>query len=267
MGQGHTSFDGVSEEYGGKSLVQQAAARRLISMLALRGDESVLDVGCGPGHITRLLANATLGRVVGVDVSQGMIETARATYPGLEFIRVAAEDLDFHQEFDDVFCNSTMQWFTDADRAVRAMWEALKPGGTLGLACPSTPEFAPWFNEIVRAVAVKPEIEPTFAHWRSPWFHLPDIDAYHAFFEERGFTTAHIGLIHESDEFTVEDAFGVFITGAAQGLLGAGCYDVEVTGEYVDAFSRAVREQMERRAAGGLVVVDFNRLYYIGTRE
>ena len=262
-GMGEFSFDRVAGDYGSKSLVQACAARKLIGLLEIGPHESVLDVGCGPGHITRQLVDITDGRVAGTDISAGMISQAADAYPGIEFARVAAEDLDFDNEFDVVFCNSTLQWFSDGARAVGGMHTALKRGGRLGLACPSTPDFAPWFNSIMDVVSRRPEIAPTYAHRRNPWFHLPDIDAYRDFFEKSGFRTSFIEIEHEVTLYTVEEAFGIFTTGAARGFIGCDYYDIELTDEYLEAFSRAVREEMESRAVEGAVEVDFNRLYYI----
>jgi trans-aconitate methyltransferase len=261
---GSHSFDRVSGDYGHKSLVQLNAAQKLIRLLELCRGESVLDVGCGPGHITRQLTDITGGRVVGTDISGGMIEEARAEHPGIEFRRLAAEDLDYREEFDVVFCNSAFQWFTDGPGVARSMRDALVAGGRLGLACPSTPDFAPWFLDVVAAVAGLPKIEPTYAHRRNPWFHLPDMPAYQSLFEEAGFTTRYIELEHEVTEYTVDEAFGVFSTGAAQGFIGRECYDVEITDDYLEEFHRAVRAEMESRAEVGKVEVDFNRLYYVG---
>jgi trans-aconitate methyltransferase len=261
------TFDDVSGEYGKKSLVQQSAALKLMGLLDFRGDESILDVACGPGHITRQLADLTSARVVGTDISEGMIDEARKDYPGIEFARVAAEDLEYAGEFDVVFCNSALQWFSDGPGAVRAMFDALVPGGRLGLACPSTPDFAPWFLSVVEAVSARPEIAPTYAHRHSPWFHLPDLDSYRVMFEKAGFVTTHIEMEHEVNEYTVEEAFGIFSTGAARGFVGPAYYDVEVTDDYLDAFSAAVRDEMESRAVDGKVRVDFNRMYYVGVKE
>ena len=204
--------------------------------------------------------------MAGADISGGMIEQAKRSYPELEFVRVAAEDIAFVSEFDIVYCNSTMQWFRDAGRAIEAMHRALKPGGKLGLACPSTPEFAPWFNDIVSVVGELPEIAPTFAHWQKPWFHLPGLEDYREFFEDRGFTTLLIELPHEVHLHTVDEAFGIYSTGAAQGYIGRDYYDIPLSDEFLAAFSAAVRQEMESRATGGMVSVDFNRLYYIGRK-
>ena len=224
-------------------------------------------MACGPGHITRWLAEATAGRVVGTDISGGMVAEASALYPGIEFRRVAAEDLDYSGEFDVVFCNSALQWFADAGKAMRAMHSALKQPGKVGLACPGTYEFAPWFGRIVMAAARRPELARVFAHWRSPWFQLATVADYQAFFEESGFETALIRLDHEVDAFTVEEAYDIYRTGAAQGFAGKAYYEVEVDDDYVEALNAAVREEMEKDASGGMVEVDFNRLYYVGLKE
>jgi len=260
------SFDRVSDEYAKKSLVQKSAAEKLMGLLDLRGNESVLDVGCGPGHITALLAGATTGKVLGTDLSEAMIEEARSGHPGIEFRRVPAEHLDFEGEFDAVFCNSALQWFEDAERSLGAIRRALKSRGRLALACPATEHFSPWFEKVIGGAARRPEITPVFVHWRNPWFFLPDIEAYREMFERHGFVTSHLSIDHEVDEQTVDEAYGVYAIGAAMGYANSAYYECDVTDEYVEGFNRAVREEMERISEGGRVFMDFNRLYYVGEK-
>ena len=260
------SFDRVSDEYAEKSLIQKSAAEKLMGLLDMRGNESILDVGCGPGHITALLAGTTTGKVLGTDVSEAMIEEARSSHPGIEFRSVAAEDLDFEGEFDAVFCNSALQWFEDAERSLGAIHRALRSPGRLAVACPATEHFSPWFERVIGAAARRPEITPIFAHWRSPWFFLPDVAAYREMFELHGFLTVHLSIDREVDEQTVEEAYGVYTIGAAVGFANPEHYDCDVTDEYLESFNGAVREEMERIADGGRVLVDFNRLYYVGEK-
>lgn len=69
-------------DYAANSVVQQAWARELIAKLNLRGDERVLDVGCGDGKVSAEIARAvSRGSVVGVDASPQMIKFARAAFP------------------------------------------------------------------------------------------------------------------------------------------------------------------------------------------
>ena len=72
-------------DYAANSIVQQTWARELIAKLKLRGDEHILDVGCGDGKITAELARAVpRGAVVGIDASEEMIAFARKNFPASE---------------------------------------------------------------------------------------------------------------------------------------------------------------------------------------
>ena len=195
-----------------------------------------------------------------------MVNEASSLYPCIEFRRIAAEDIDYEGEFDVVFCNSALQWFADSGKAMRALFASLKRPGRLGLACPATFEFAPWFGRMVMGALCQPELEHAFSHWRKPWFQLEDVEAYRVFFEESGFETSYIELAYEVDTLDVDVAYGIWDTGAAQGFLGWEYYDIEIDDTYIEAFNRAVREEMDKDAADGKVEVDFNRLYYVGLK-
>jgi trans-aconitate 2-methyltransferase len=69
-------------EYAANSAVQQSWAREVIARLHLRGDEHVLDVGCGDGKVTAEIARAVpRGLVTGIDASAEMIAFAKKTFP------------------------------------------------------------------------------------------------------------------------------------------------------------------------------------------
>jgi trans-aconitate methyltransferase len=71
-----------AEDYAANSAAQQTWARELIAQLHLRGDEHILDVGCGDGKVTAELARAVpKGSVAGIDASPEMIRFARKTFP------------------------------------------------------------------------------------------------------------------------------------------------------------------------------------------
>ncbi len=88
-------------DYAANSAVQQTWARELIAQLHLRGDEHVLDVGCGDGKVTAELARAVpKGSVTGIDASPEMIRFARKTFPpgkhpNLEFQAMDALEITF----------------------------------------------------------------------------------------------------------------------------------------------------------------------------
>jgi trans-aconitate methyltransferase len=261
------AFDAISGDYQKKALVQQQAGLRLINLLQITSKESVLDVGCGPGHLTYALTKSTRGRVVGVDISAGMIAKAQILYPGLDFRQSAAEDLAYQGIFHVGFCNSAFQWFTQPDKALQAIYTCLKPNGRLGLATPATMRWAPWLQAVLEEVVRQPDISPVYEHWKSPWLFLPDEDDYQALFERNGFATTHLELVHEQKDYSIQDAYDIYLSGAANGLLGPQFYDTEISRDYVDRFNLRVRENIEKKANQGRIIVDFNRLYYIGKKQ
>lgn len=262
-----STFDKVSGQYQHKALVQQAAAERLLTLLNLGARDDVLDVGCGPGHITQRIKTITRGRLVGTDISGGMVAQAQRQYPTIEFRNLAAECLDYREEFDVVFCNSSFQWFTQPSVAAAAMWRALRPAGRLGVSSPATENWSTCFQGVAAEAGAHPELSATFAQWKSPWFYLPDEKAYRNLFESAGFGTLHCRIDVEEKEYETEQAIAAFASGAAQGYTGKDFYPVPIGDAYARRFNTQVSKAMEKRARDGKVVVDFRRLYYLGVKK
>jgi ubiquinone/menaquinone biosynthesis C-methylase UbiE len=117
-------------------------ARILIDLVGVRPGDAVLDVATGPGTVARMVAAraGTSGRVVGVDISEPMLEVARSkpAEPGaapIEFIRRSADDLQLPDaSFDVVLCQQGLQFFPDQIAALREMRRALNPRGRLGIS-------------------------------------------------------------------------------------------------------------------------------------
>ena len=155
-------------DYAANSAVQQTWARELIARLKLRGDEHVLDVGCGDGKITAEIARAVpRGFVAGIDASAEMIGFARKSFPpsqipnlqfqicdarkinASEFLpRIAPErrspprresrrrsfqraGSETGAPFDLIFSNAALHWVDDHQAILRGMASVLKPGGRL----------------------------------------------------------------------------------------------------------------------------------------
>lgn len=100
----------------------------LLALLDARPGERILDVGCGAGQLTRLIAD-TGATVTGVDSSPEMIAAARAAFPEINFVVADAAQFSFAEPFDAVFSNAALHWVERAEDAIMRMSQALKPGG------------------------------------------------------------------------------------------------------------------------------------------
>jgi len=136
--------------------------RRIASEIPIERGR-LLDIGCGPGNLDRLLA---AGRpnlaVVGLDDSEAMIRrAARETrLPNLEFRRGAVEELPFREEFDLALSVLSFHHWEEPEAGLEAVHRALKPGGRFWIY-EGDPE-APW-EELRR------DQRPLFG-----WLRLPE---------------------------------------------------------------------------------------------
>jgi len=104
--------------------------KELLALLAPQPGETILDIGCGTGQLTKAIVD-TGARVIGIDKSQEMIDAARENFPGIEFKVADASDFSFPQAFDAVFSNAALHWVRKASEAAACIANALRPGGRL----------------------------------------------------------------------------------------------------------------------------------------
>jgi trans-aconitate 2-methyltransferase len=220
-------------DYAANSAVQQTWARELIAQLHLRGDERVLDVGCGDGKVTAEIARAVLqGSVTGVDVSPQMIVFAQKAFPpsalpNLTFRVCDARKINLATLFpgalasrrrsqvrgeaykgalfDIVFSNAALHWMDDHRAFLRGAASVLRPGGRLVVSCGGKGNAQDVF------VALRPEMR--LKYWRSffrrlgkPYFFYSPAE-YEKWLPRAGFKTHRIKL---SPKDAVYDSRGRF---------------------------------------------------------
>jgi trans-aconitate 2-methyltransferase len=132
-------FDG--ERYKQASTHQKEWGSRIIDGLELKGGESILDLGCGDGVLTKRLADLVPGgRVLGIDASEGMIRSARMLEGGnLRFLVMDIRDLtgkpvldpEFSTGFDMIFSNATLHWIPDHRQLLSDCRKVLRPDGMI----------------------------------------------------------------------------------------------------------------------------------------
>jgi SAM-dependent methyltransferase len=103
--------------------------------VGIKDAEIILDVGCGPGMVTRDIAHLTKGKIIAFDGSEDMINVAKdllKMYKNVEFRIGEAEKLPFDDNmFDIVTCNLLLMWAENPQKVVKEMARVTKPGGTV----------------------------------------------------------------------------------------------------------------------------------------
>jgi trans-aconitate 2-methyltransferase len=126
-----------AKTYHANSNLQWHVAVETIELVPWMDSYNVLDLGCGDGKITALLAEKVAkGFVLGMDISQSMIDFAsskypQVEYPNLKFQQHDAAEISFENQFDRVVSFSTLHWVLDQEKALKAIHRALVPGGTI----------------------------------------------------------------------------------------------------------------------------------------
>lgn len=195
-------FDG--EKYKKASRHQKEWGNSLIEGLELKGNESILDLGCGDGSLTENLALLVPdGRVLGIDASAGMIKTAeKCVRDNLQFVRMDINSIDFNNEFDVIFSNAALHWIIDHRMLLKNAFRALKPGGVIAWnfagkgTCNS-------FFKIVREIMSEDKYQRYFTDFEWPWY-MPSKSDYEKMVDLVGFTK--ISIIEENKDRYFSDA-------------------------------------------------------------
>ncbi len=166
-------------DYAANSVVQHGWARELIARLHLRGDEHILDVGCGDGKVTAEIARMVpAGRVLGVDTSPEMIAFAQKMFPPAKTLNLKFRICDAREigavveRFDLIFSNAALHWVDDHEAVLRGAATVLKPGGRLVVSCAGTSNAHDVF------LALRPEIR--LQRWRRFFRKMPAPYFFHA---------------------------------------------------------------------------------------
>lgn len=245
------TFDEVASRYEKNAVAQREAGERLIGMLGLRGDEDVLDVGCGTGHMAAILRERTTGAIVGLDPSAEMIAVARArNLPNVRFDVKGAEEVDAVAAFDAVTCNSALQWFRDPEGALRRMAWALRPGGRLALQAPATARYVPAFVDAMAEVARHPDTAEAFAGWRSPWIFLGTAEEYGELVERAGFRVRHAAIEPQILRTDAAGIMTVFESAASAGYFGPAHHAAPLSPAFVARAKQIVASHFTALAGG-----------------
>jgi trans-aconitate 2-methyltransferase len=150
-----SSYDRMSDP-------QLAMARDVIDRLDLRGDERVLDAGCGTGRVTELLAQRVPGgTVIAVDGSEAMVQETRKR--GLNAFAADLVELTLDEPVDAILSTATFHWIDDHDALFARMHDALRPGGRMSVQCGGAGNVAD-VQEAIDAVD-----HPALRGWPGPW--------------------------------------------------------------------------------------------------
>jgi trans-aconitate 2-methyltransferase len=236
-------------------------AAELLARVPHTSPSDVVDLGCGPGNSTVLLADRwPRARVLGIDNSEAMLRRARRDHPDLEFALGDVEVWAPDEPYDVVFANAVLQWVDDPIGVLRRMMQAVGGRGSLAVQVPNNFD-GPSHTEAHRIVRESfPELDGILPD-RSPfepadWYDVlatadVAVDVWQVTYVQplRG------------DHPVADWTSGTFL----RPLLGSADVSPEVAGEFMDRYRAAMAASYPMRA-DGVTLLPFPRLFVVATR-
>ena len=233
----------------------------LLGRTFLRGDEAVIDAGCGTGRVTELLLERLPGgTVLAVDASEAMVEVARERFAGDSRVKVERQDLlelEVEEPVDVIFSTATFHWIKDHERLFGRLAQALKPGGRLVAQCGGEGNIAR-VRAAMEQVMAEDRFREFFVGREDPW-NFPDPETVGRRLKAAGFGEVDTWLHEEFAEFGSVEELTRFLK-------------TVVLGHHLDRLPESERDPFSaevaaRLAQRGMLAVDYVRLNMLATRS
>jgi trans-aconitate 2-methyltransferase len=237
-------------------------SRDLLAQIPLERPRRVVDLGCGPGNSTELLAaRFPDAEVTGLDSSPDMLTQARRRLPGCAFLAADLVTWMPKPETDLLFGNAVFQWVPDHPAVLRRLLEALPAGGVLAVQMPdNTDEPA---LEAMREVAQSGPWSVVAAMGEAARGHLPRPEAYYDLLKP---VCAHIDIWHTVYNHVMAGPGAIvewFKGSALRPFLSA--LDADGGRDFLAAYGALIARHYPARF-DGQVLLRFPRLFIVATR-
>lgn len=235
-----------AEHYKKHSEAQFRGALEVLNEYPFRGDEDVLDIGCGDGRLTaQIAAQLPEGTALGIDASENMIQSAQQEFQevhNLSFVCARAENFMSNKKYDLVVSFHAFHYIENQPQALQNIYSMLKPGGTLFIRT------AGGNAPAIEAVFDQEEWKKQFPVCIEETWHAKTAKDYQSMLTQSGFENITIDTIHVGRFFESAEAF----IGYAMGWVP---YVTGLSPEKSLAFSRdladSVKSSMKREDPAG----------------
>lgn len=212
-------FDNISGNYDGLNRVISFGAdvkwrKKVVAIVKATNPDSILDIATGTGDLAIQLADSKANRIVGLDISEGMLSVGRKKVAAknlqdrIEMVQADSEALPFEENtFDAITVAFGVRNFEDLEKGLSEIYRVLKPGGIFMVLETSVPTKVP-FKQGYKLYSnfLLPLIGKMFSKDREAYSYLSKSAASFPYGEAFNNILKKIGFIHVNDE---PQTFGV----------------------------------------------------------
>lgn len=237
-------------------------AADLLGRVPLSAPARAVDLGCGPGNSTALLAARFPGATItGLDSSPAMLEEARRTLPGVTFVEADLAAWEPDAAPDLIFANAVLQWLPDHARLLPRLAGFLAPGGCLAVQMPDNLDEPS--HRLMREVAQEAPFREALAGAAGARTTLGSFQDYDAWLSRAGCT---VDLWRTAYVHPLQGHRGIVEWVRSTGLRPfLAPLDPEQRAEYLARYEAALREAYPAQE-DGRVLLPFPRLFIVARR-
>jgi trans-aconitate 2-methyltransferase len=207
-----TTYDRISD-------AQESWGHEIIECRKWKGNEIVLDAGCGSGRLTKILSlKVPQGKVIAVDSDLSMIRLAKenlAKFSNIEFIKMDISKIELAEKVNVVFSNATLHWILNHKKVFGRFWQILNFDGQLLVQCGGHKNLTKTLS-ILNKVRKSKEFYNYFCNnkgediWKQTWYFAKKEDT-EKILQEIGFRNIQVFLKDREAKFSNKEKYLLFI--------------------------------------------------------
>ena len=212
-------YDWDATTYNRISDAQESWGHEIIEYRKWKGNEIVLDAGCGSGRTTKILSiKVPQGKVIAVDSDLSMIRLAKenlAKFSNIEFIKIDISQLELAEKVDVVFSNAVLHWILNHKKVFERFWQILNSDGQLLIQCGGHRNLVKTLS-ILNKVSRSKEFYNYLCNnkgddiWKQTWYFAKKEDT-ERILQEIGFRNIQVFLEDKEPKFHNKEEYFLFI--------------------------------------------------------
>ena len=202
-----------AENYHRVSSIQETWAIELLSKRKWKGNEVLVDAGCGSGRVTKIISNILKeGKIYAIDLDQNMIENAKLNLKDQEnviFIKSDLSSVELPEPVDIIFSNAVIHWIKDHYSLFSNFWKLLKRSGELLIQCGGKGNLGT-IQPILDLTRKSNAFKGYFQDWEDPW-NFASAEETFSTMERVGFKKIETGLTKKIAKFSSFKEYKLFM--------------------------------------------------------
>ena len=205
-------FDTISEEYDGLNRVISFGIdvkwrQKVVKIIGDTKPNSILDIATGTGYLAINLAKTNASKIIGLDISEGMLSVARKKVQGtnlenkVEFIKGDSEAIPFNDNtFDAITVSFGIRNFENLEKGLADILRVLKPGGTFVILETSVPTTIPYKQGYAfHSKVILPLVGKLFSKDKTAYTYLSDSANVFPYGEQLNNILRKVGFVSVED--------------------------------------------------------------------